>query len=286
MHKILKGVVVVAAVYGAAQGANQLYSNVFKFGDPTTQYQISELKTNVSELRASIADIQIQADVDRRNIVVAQKWETVREVDLAKSKDDLALAAQDLEQKASEINALKKDNKTLAMELDEVGQSSALEIEALQAKIVEIGTLLDTQTEQAALLVTALEKGNQGLLRERKKSVALNKDLDQFVADLAMLEKQNQTLNADLQSQSIANELALTAQVKIQTKTQTELELARAHLAKTTEQIAQLEQEVVMHKNAMQKAQASYQESLETIGQLETKLNQLATPKIAALDDN
>ena len=87
MHKILKGAVVVTAIYGAAHGANQLYSNVFKFGDPTPEYQISELKTNLSELQINIVDIQVQADEDRRNLVVAQEWETVREVDLAKSKD-------------------------------------------------------------------------------------------------------------------------------------------------------------------------------------------------------
>ena len=54
MHKILKGAVVVTAIYGAAHGANQLYSNVFKFGDPTPEYQISELKTNLSDLKTSL----------------------------------------------------------------------------------------------------------------------------------------------------------------------------------------------------------------------------------------
>ena len=270
MHKILKGAVGIAAIYGAAHGANQLYSNVFKFGDPTPEYQISELKTNLSDLKTSIVDIQVQADEDRRNIVVAQEWETVREIDLAKSKDALALAVQDLEQKASEINTLTKDNKNLATKLDEVDQASANQIQILETKIVDLGALLKTQTKQINLLAAALQKGNQGLLSERKKLIALDKDLNQSMSDIAMLKKQNQTLNTDLQSETMEKELAL--------KTQTDLQ------ANTSEQIAQLETDIVTYKIAVQKVEASYRESLDTIGQLETKINSFKTPKIAALD--
>tara|TARA_R110002126_G_scaffold256585_1_gene399589 strand:- start:48 stop:875 length:828 start_codon:yes stop_codon:yes gene_type:complete len=273
MHKILKGAVVVTAIYGAAHGANQLYSNVFKFGDPTPEYQISELKTNLSELQINIVDIQVQADEDRRNLVVAQEWETVREVDLAKSKDALVLAAQDLEQKISELNTLTKDNKNLTIKLDEAGQineESASAINVLENKIVDIGALLETQTEQTSMLATALQKGNQGLLSERKKRTALDKGLNQSMSELAMLKKQNQMLNSDLQSQSKAKDLAL--------KTQTDIQ------AKTSEQIAQLETDIVTYKMAVQKAEASYQASIETIQQLEAKLSTFKTPKIAALD--
>lgn len=275
MHKILKGAVVVTAIYGAAHGANQLYSNVFKFGDPTPEYQISELKTNLSELQINIVDIQVQADEDRRNLVVAQEWETVREVDLAKSKDALALAAQDLEQKISELNTLTKDNKNLTIKLDEAGQineESASAINDLENKIVDIGALLETQTEQTSMLATALQKGNQGLLSERKKRTALDKDLNQSMSELAMLKKQNQILNSDLQSQSKAKDLALKAQADLQ--------------AKASEQIAQLETDIMNYKMVVQKAEASYQASIETIQQLEAKLSTFKTPKIAALDGN
>lgn len=275
MHKILKGAVGIAAIYGAVHGANQLYSNVFKFGDPTPEYQISELKTNLSELQINIVDIQVQADEDRRNLVVAQEWETVREVDLAKSKDALALAAQDLEQKISELNTLTKDNKNLTIKLDEAGQineESASAINVLENKIVDIGALLETQTEQTSMLATALQKGNQGLLSERKKRIALDKDLNQSMSELAMLKKQNQTLNADLQSQSKAKDLALKVQADLQ--------------AKASEQIAQLETDIMNYKMAVQKAEASYQASIETIQQLEVKLSTFKTPKIAALDGN
>ncbi|MBE7637991.1 peptidoglycan -binding protein [Sneathiella sp. P13V-1] len=240
-----------------------------------------EKETNVS-LKQEIAALNItltQSNQDRDNAIIQLDTITARALAAEEERDELTLLLQKQEQKTADTEAaLKEAEERIKLREDEIA-ANLKDIESLKRDISSLEELRKKlESEVGALAARIKEKDTEiGEVRDRSKELEAKLADEQERTLLAQKDiEDRETKLAELQTLYLQTQDNLTAEEKISSEAQAQVQLLNVQLSALREQLARIESalEIAEQKDIEQKAQ---------IADLGRRLNQALAQKVQEL---